>query len=187
MIAHSRPESPSCRPRQGSISSVAGMAHGYACSMEPVPTDDAVAFRIQHGPSTSTCWRIRPARWCCSKPNASSIPCPKQCGLPRAYILEPHARLGVSNLDANHGHCYDSPRPYRAKILAFLSQQQKKAGTRPPSPSLQPDQSASYLSTSTAARCRTSSPKLRKEGVVKKAAHTGCCSARQFSAMLRPK
>lgn len=147
-------------------------AHGYACSMEPLDIDVLAdtacevvllkAERIIHS-------------------------CPKQCGC-HAHISSNLMRaLALSNLDMNHRAIAMTPKTIRGKILAFLSQQQKKAGTRAFAiPYSQTKLQAT--SASTAARCRTSSRSCaRKASLTTKAAHTGCCSARQLPAMLRTK
>lgn len=85
--------------------------------------------------------------------------------LPRAHILEPHARLGAKQPGHEPPrHSHDS-QDLRGKILAFLSQQQKKAGTRAFAIPYSQTKLASYLSVDRSALSNELS-KLRKEGVI---------------------
>ena len=90
-------------------------AHGYACSMEPLDIDVL---------ADSACEVVL------LKAERIIHPCPKQCGC-HAHISSNLMRaLAISNLDMNRRAIAMTPKTIRGKILAFLSQQQKKAGTR---------------------------------------------------------
>ena len=91
--------------------------------------------------------------------------CPKQCGC-HAHISSNLMRaLALSNLDMNHRAIAMTPKTIRGKILAFLSQQQKKAGTRAFAIPYSQTKLASYLSVDRSALSNELS-KLRKEGVI---------------------
>ncbi|MBD9214466.1 MAG: Crp/Fnr family transcriptional regulator, partial [Senegalimassilia anaerobia] len=88
-------------------------AHGYACSMEPLDIDVL---------ADSACEAVL------LKAERIIHPCPKQCGC-HAHISSNLMRaLALSNLDMNRRAIAMTPKTIRGKILAFLSQQQKKAG-----------------------------------------------------------
>ncbi|WP_307981638.1 helix-turn-helix domain-containing protein, partial [uncultured Senegalimassilia sp.] len=92
-------------------------------------------------------------------------PCPKQCGC-HAHISSNLMRaLALSNLDMNRRAIAMTPKTIRGKILAFLSQQQKKAGTRAFAIPYSQTKLASYLSVDRSALSNELS-KLRKEGIV---------------------
>ena len=92
-------------------------------------------------------------------------PCPKQCGC-HAHISSNLMRaLAISNLDMNRRAIAMTPKTIRGKILAFLSQQQKKAGTRAFAIPYSQTKLASYLSVDRSALSNELS-KLRREGVI---------------------
>ena len=73
--------------------------------------------------------------------------------------------LALSNLDMNRRAIAMTPKTIRGKTLAFLSQQQKKAGTRAFTIPYSQTKLASYLSVDRSALSNELS-KLRKEGVI---------------------
>ncbi len=148
-------------------------AHGYACSMEP---------------STSTCWQIRPARRCCSKPSASSTLCPKQCGC-HAHISSNLMRaLALSSLDMNRRAIAMTPQDHTGqdpRLPIAAAEESRHPRLRHP---LQPNQAGKLPSASTAARCRTSCRSCaKKASSTTKAARTGSCSAQAISCHIAAK
>lgn len=99
-------------------------AHGYACSMEPLDIDVL---------ADSACEVVL------LKAERIIHPCPKQCGCHSHISSNLMRALALSNLDMNRRAIAMTPKTIRGKILAFLSQQQKKAGARLRHP-LQPNQ-----------------------------------------------
>ena len=148
-------------------------AHGYACSMEPLDIDVL---------ADSACEVVL------LKAERIIHPCPKQCGC-HAHISSNLMRaLALSNLDMNRRAIAMTPKTIRGKILAFLSQQQKKAGTRAFAIPYSQTKLASYLSVDRSALSNELS-KLRREKAssTTKAARTGSCSAHgRFSVTLLP-
>lgn len=125
-------------------------AHGYACSMEPLDIDVL---------ADSACEVVL------LKAERIIHPCPKQCGC-HAHISSNLMRaLALSNLDMNRRAIAMTPKTIRGKILAFLSQQQKKAGTRAFAIPYSQTKLASYLSVDRSALSNELS-KLRREGVI---------------------
>ena len=125
-------------------------AHGYACSMEPLDIDVL---------ADSACEVVL------LKAERIIHPCPKQCGC-HAHISSNLMRaLALSNLDMNRRAIAMTPKTIRGKILAFLSQQQKKAGTRVFTIPYSQTKLASYLSVDRSALSNELS-KLRKEGII---------------------
>ena len=137
-------------------------AHGYACSMEPLDIDVL---------ADSACEVVL------LKAERIIHPCPKQCGCHSHISSNLMRALALSNLDMNRRAIAMTPKTIRGKILAFLSQQQKRPAPAPsPSPTAKPNWQAT--SASTAARCRTSCRSCaKKASSTTKAAHTGSCSA----------
>ena len=125
-------------------------AHGYACSMEPLDIDVL---------ADSACEVVL------LKAERIIHPCPKQCGC-HAHISSNLMRaLALSSLDMNRRAIAMTPKTIRGKILAFLSQQQKKAGARAFAIPYSQTKLASYLSVDRSALSNELS-KLRKEGVI---------------------
>lgn len=125
-------------------------AHSYACSMEPLDIDVIAetacevmlvkAERIVH-------------------------PCPKQCGC-HAHISSNLMRaLALRNLDMNRRAISMTPKTIRGKILAYLSQQKKLAGSNTFSIPYSQTKLASYLSVDRSALSNELS-RLRREGVI---------------------
>ena len=125
-------------------------AHGYACSMEPLDIDVV---------ADSNCEVLL------LKAERIIHPCPHQCGR-HAHISSNLMRaLALRNLDMNRRAIAMTPKTIRGKILAFLSQQQKKAGARVFSIPYSQTKLASYLSVDRSALSNELS-KLRRENII---------------------
>lgn len=125
-------------------------AHGYACSMEPLDIDVVAdvpcevmligAERIIH-------------------------PCPRQCSC-HAHIASNLMRaLALRNLDMNRRAVAMTPKTIRGKVLAYLSQQKKIAGSNTFTIPFSQTKLASYLSVDRSALSGELA-KLRREGVI---------------------
>ena len=125
-------------------------AHGYACSMEPLDIDVL---------ADSACEAVL------LKAERIIHSCPKQCGCHSHISSNLMRALALSNLDMNRRAIAMTPKTIRGKILAFLSQQQKKAGTRAFAIPYSQTKLASYLGVDRSALSNELS-KLRKEGVI---------------------
>lgn len=125
-------------------------AHGYACSMEPLDIDVV---------ADSACEVLF------VKAERIIHPCPKQCSCHSHISSNLMRALALSNLDMNRRAIATTPKTIRSKILAFLSQQQKRAGTRTFAIPYSQTKLARYLGVDRSALSNELS-KLRKEGII---------------------
>lgn len=125
-------------------------AQGYACSKEPLDVDVV---------AESACTVLL------LKAEHIMHPCMHACDNHRALAANLMRALALRNLDMNRRAMSTSPKTIRGKVMAYLSLQQRKAGTRTFSIPFNKTKLASYLCVDRSA-LSTELSKLRKEGVI---------------------
>ncbi len=125
-------------------------AQGYACAKEPLDVDVL---------ADSACTILL------VKVDRIMHPCSHVCGCHRVLATNLMRALALRNLSMAQRAMATSPKTIRGKVLAYLSQQQKHAGTRVfPIPYSQ-TKLASYLCVDRSALSSELS-KLRREGII---------------------
>ncbi len=132
------------------LSEGAVFAQGYACSLEPLDID-VVAD------SACEVLMLKAAR--------IIHPCPHQCGCHAHLSTNLMRALALRNLDMNRRAIATAPKLIRGKLLAYLSQQQKRAGSRTFTIPYSQTKLAAYLGVDRSALSNELS-KLKREGIV---------------------